>query len=316
METRITQATLIRTALADVTRTRERLAISQERASSGLRINRPSDDPAGASAALLLRAGLDATEQFIDNVSRSQSRIAVSESTLANAVDVLVRAKELAVAGANDTQDATSRRQIAREIEGLHASLIAEANQRFSGAFLFAGFTSDAAPFDVTGVFADAPPSAPSVAFVGDSSELEVPVDEGVTVRVGFDGRRIFMGDADGDGSPDSGRQDLFQMLSDLRNALMLNDPAAIRAILPRIDEGLDQLSDERTAVGTSCSLLDGWEQRLAQRSDDLLSRLSDTQDADAAKVYSDLVQQQTALEAGLRAMSGLVQMTLLEFLS
>ena len=38
-------------------------------------------------------------------------------------------------------------------------------------------------------------------------------------------------------------------------------------------------------------------------------------QDADAAKVYSDLIQQETALEAGLRAMSELVHTTLLDFL-
>lgn len=315
MGVRITQAMLIRTALADVTRARERLAISQEQASSGLRINRPSDDPAGASAALLLRAGLDATEQFIDNVSRSKARIAVTESALADSVDILVRAKELALAGANDTQDAITRRQIAREVETLHASLVAQANSTFSGGYLFAGFASDAAPFEVTGAFADTPPAAPSVSFVGDGNELEVPIDQDMTVRVGFDGRRVFLGDADGDGNPDPGRQDLFQLLADLRNALLNDDAAAIRGILPRIDEGFDQLGEERTAVGASGSQLETWDLRLARRSEDLLSRLSDTQDADAAKVYSDLIQQQTALEAGLRAMSELVHPSLLDFL-
>ncbi len=315
MGVRITQAMMIRTALADVTRARERLAVSQEQASSGLRINRPSDDPSGASAALLLRAGLDATEQFIDNVSRSKARIAITESALADSVDLLVRAKELALAGANDTQDAVSRRQIAREIETLHASLVAQANSTFSGGYLFAGFASDTAPFQVTGAFADSPPSAPAVAFAGDSNELEVPIDQDMTVRVGFDGRRVFMGDADGDGNPDPGHQDLFQLLSDLRNALMNDDAVAIRSILPGIDEGFDQLGEERTKVGASGSQLEAWDRRLAQRSEDLLSRLSDTQDADAAKVYSDLIQQQTALEAGLRAMSELVHPSLLDFL-
>ncbi len=315
MGLRITQAMLIRTSLADVTRARERLSVSQEMASSGLRINRPSDDPAGASAALLLRAGLDATDQFIDNVSRSQARVSITESAIADAGDVLVRAKELALAGANDTQDATTRRHIAREIEGLHASLVAQAQSTFSGGYLFAGFASDTAPFAVAGVFSDSPPSSPSVAFVGDSNEIEVPIDQGITVRVGFDGRRIFMGDGDGDGSPDPGRQDLFQLLADLRDALMLNDAVAVRATLPRIDEGLDQLSGERTTVGASGSQLDAWELRLARRSEDLQSRLSDTQDADAAKVYSDLIQQQTALEAGLHAMSELVHTSLLDFL-
>ena len=49
---RITQSMLIRTALNDVTQQRLRLSRIQEQASSGLAINRPSDDPTGASAAM------------------------------------------------------------------------------------------------------------------------------------------------------------------------------------------------------------------------------------------------------------------------
>ncbi len=315
MGQRITQSMLIRTTLGDVIRARERLAVTQERASSGLRINRPSDDPSGVSAALLLRAGIDATEQFLDNVSRSETRISASEGALAHAGELLIRAKELALAGANDTQSADSRQQIAREVETLHAGLVAEANSRFSGSYLFAGFSSDTAPFTVAGVFLDAPPSSPTVTFVGDSNEIEVPIDQGFTVRVSFDGRRIFMGDADGDGNPDAGRQDLFQMIADLRDALMINDTNAIRASLTQIDEGLDQLSDARTAVGASASQLESGEERLLRRSEDLETRLSEIQVADAAKVYSDLIQQQSALEAGLQVMSRIVQTSLLDFL-
>jgi flagellar hook-associated protein 3 FlgL len=239
----------------------------------------------------------------------------ITESALADASEVLIRARELAVAGANDTQDAVSRRQIAREIESLHASLVAQANSTFSGGYLFAGFSADTAPFTVAGAFLDAPPSSPTVAFVGDSNEIEVPIDQGVTVRVTFDGRRVFMGDGDGDGTPDAGRQDLFQLLADLRDALMLNDEVTIRASLTQIDEGLDQLSDARTAVGASGSQLDTVGQRLAQRSEDLESRLSDVQVADVAEVYSDLAQQEAALEAGLEVMSRVLNMSLLDFL-
>ena len=104
-------------------------------------------------------------------------------------------------------------------------------------------------------------------------------------------------------------------MIADLRDALMLNDTNAIRASLSRIDEGLDQLSDARTAVGASGSQLDSVKERLLHRNVDLETRLSEIQVADAAKVYSDLIQQQTALEAGLEVMSQMVQTTLLDFL-
>jgi len=315
MGLRITQAMLVRTALADVTRARERLAITQEQASSGLRINRPSDDPAGASAALLLRSGLDAIDQFMRNVSQARARVAVSESHVAEAVDVMIRARELAVTGANGIHDADSRRQIAREIETLHASLAATANSRFGGGFLFAGYAADAAPFAVAGSFGDAPPSSPTVGFVGDSNEIQIAIDHGVQVRAGFDGRRVFLGDADGDGSADPGHQDLFQVLADLRDALMNDDPVAVAGTLDRIDESLVQLGDERTAMGAVAGQLEQWDRQLAQRSEDLSRRLSETQDADAARVFSDLIQQETALQAGLQAMSQMIQPTLMDFL-
>jgi flagellar hook-associated protein 3 FlgL len=315
MGIRITQSTLIRNALADVTRQRERLARTQEQASSGLRINRPSDDPVGVSGAMLLRAGIDATAQYGRNVSQGRARLAVTESALANAQDLFIRARELAIAGANGTQDATSRLAIAQEVEKLHDALVAEANTTYAGGHVFAGFASDTVPFVPSGGFVSGGPTAPTVAFAGDSNEAALQIDETVTVRVGLDGRRVFQGDADGDSVVDAGREDLFAVLSDLWTGLVNDDAAAVSATLPRLDTALTQLGTERTSVGAADAQLRDWEARLAERTVDLETRLSQVQDADVARVYSDLIRQETALQAGLQAMGRMVQPTLLDFL-
>jgi flagellar hook-associated protein 3 FlgL len=316
MGVRITHAMLIRTALGDVSAQRARLARTQEQAASGLRLNRPSDDPVGTSAALLLRAGIDATAQLARTAAVARARVGASETALANAGDLLLRARELAVAGANGTQDATTRQLIAKELEGLHAALLSEANARHAGGYLFAGFASDAAPFSASGPFVGAPPSAPTVAFGGDGNEAEIALDDVSTVRVGFDGRRIFLGDADGDSAVDAGREDLFALVSDLWSALVANDPAAVAATLPRFDAGLDQLGVERTAIGSSEARLHDAGARLESRLVDLETRLSGVQDADVARVFSDLVHQETVLQAGLQATARLIQPTLLDFLA
>jgi len=313
---RVTDAMLQRTALADVTRQRERLARTQQQAASGLRINRPSDDPLGTGMAVMLEADLAAVAQRARTVSGTRARVAVGERAIDAASDALVRARELAIQGANGGQDASTRLQIAREVEALHATLLAEANARFAGGHVFAGFASATAPFAASGAFTTPPPVAPAVAFAGDSHEIRVEIEDGVSVPVGLDGRRVFMGDGDGDGAPDAGREDVFDVLTDLWQALASDDPAGAAAALPRLDRAMDQLSLERSGLGVVAGRLEAAEQRLAARTLDTQSRLSELRDADMAEVVSNLLQQESALQAGLSAMGRMIQPTLLDFLS
>ncbi|MGI9591017.1 MAG: flagellar hook-associated protein FlgL [Myxococcota bacterium] len=315
MALRITQAMMFRMALANLDRQRSQLSRTQEQASSGLRINRPSDDPLGAGAAVTLRAGRDALQQLARNGSGARARVAAADDAIANVTNVLIRVRELAIEGANGTQDAVSRAQIAEEIRGLHAALVSEANTRFGGAHIFAGFATDAPPFQLVGTFVDPPPTSPGVSFVGDSNEIRVQIEEAVTVAIGVDGRRAFQGDADGDGSPDAGHEDLFAVLGDLWEALSNDDQAGTAAALPRIDAALDQLSTERTRLGSVAKRIDDASERLARREVELEVRLSEVQDADLAKVVSNLVREESALEAGLAAMGRLLPPTLMDFL-
>ena len=312
---RITQSMLFRMSLFNLDQQRADLARTQEQAASGLRINRPSDDPLGAGSALRLRANTDAIDQFQRNSGNAASRLAALENALADVGDLLVRARELALQGANGSLDPTSRELIAREIEGLHAAVVDSSNTRFDGAHLFAGFASDAPAFVAAGSFTDAPPAAPVVSYNGDSGEIRVPIDAGVTVRASFDGRRVFLGDADGDGTPDAGREDVFDVLGSLRNALMNDDAAGTATSLARIDASLAQVSVERTAVGSEISRIEIARERLDDQRLQVRDRLSQVEDADLARVVSDLVRQETALEAGLNAMGRLLPPTLMDFL-
>ena len=312
---RVTQSMIARSALADVNRARLRLARTQEQAASGLRINRPSDDPVGTSAAMLLEAGIDATEQLRRNVSQARARLSAGESALAGATDLLLRAKELALQGSNGTQDAASRLILSAEIEDLHEALLAEANTRSSGGYVFAGFASDTVPFVASGPFVASPPSSPTVSFAGDPNEVQVQIDDVVRASVTANGQRVFMGDADGDNVVDAGKEDLFQLLADLRDGLATDNLTQIQAALPRLDAAIDQLSLERTRFGGALNQLDRAEERLADRKVDLQTRLSETQDADAIQVFSDLSNQEVALQASLQATTRIIQPTLLDFL-
>ena len=95
----------------------------------------------------------------------------------------------------------------------------------------------------------------------------------------------------------------------------MANDGVATAAVLPRIDDALSQLGRERTSIGAVERQLEDWQATLSEREVDLTARLSETQDADAVTVFSELVQQETALQAALQATGRLIQPSLLDFL-
>jgi flagellar hook-associated protein 3 FlgL len=312
---RVTPNLLHRIALNDVSAARARLARSQEQASSGLRINRPSDDPVGAGQVAVLDGERAALAQFARVIGAVRGRVAAAEHALAETNDLLIRMRELAIQGANGTQDAASRRLIADEVAQLHGALVARANTKFGGAHVFAGFSSAAAPFVVTGSFDPQTATAPSVAFTGDANEIEVEIDDGLRAVVTLNGQRVFSGDADGDSLVDAGREDVFAVAQDLWQALATDDPAATRATLDRIDRASAQVAAERSRTGAVEASLDRAAQSVARRAVDTELRTSNLRDADLARVVSDMVQQEAALQAGLSAMGRLVQTNLLDFL-
>jgi flagellar hook-associated protein 3 FlgL len=315
---RVTPNLLHRIALNDVSAARVRLARTQEQASSGLRINRPSDDPVGAGLVALLESEGAEIAQLRRTVSNVRGRVGAVENALGETSDLLIRLRTLAIQGANGTQDAASRALIADEVRTIHDALLAQANTQFGGAHVFGGFSSAAPPFVAAGAFdpAAVPVTTPSVSFVGDANQVAVEIDDGVQVPVTLNGQRAFLGDANGDGAVDAGREDVFAVAQDLWTALVTNDPSAVSATLSRIDRAGAQMSTERSQIGAVEAALDRAAQGLARRAVDTEQRVSDVRDADLARVVSDLVQQEAALQAGLSAMGRLLQPTLLDFLS
>ncbi len=75
---------------------------SMEKLSSGLRINRASDDPAGLVISEKLRAQIGSLNQEIENLSASINRYETASSTVSSLRSYLTEIRELAVAASND----------------------------------------------------------------------------------------------------------------------------------------------------------------------------------------------------------------------
>jgi len=95
------------------------LATSMERLSSGLKINRAKDNPAGMATSNKMRAQIAALDRASNNASDAIAAIRIAEGALNEASSIMQRMRELAVQAANDTNGLEDRQAIQDEIDAL-----------------------------------------------------------------------------------------------------------------------------------------------------------------------------------------------------
>lgn len=92
---------------------------SMEKLSSGLRINRAGDDAAGLAISEKMRGQIRGLTQASRNASDGISMIQTAEGALNETTNILQRMRELAVQASNDTNTASDRNEIQKEINAL-----------------------------------------------------------------------------------------------------------------------------------------------------------------------------------------------------
>ena len=89
------------TAQVNLARSSRDMNSTLQRLSSGLRINRGADDPAGLIASETLRSEIASIERAIGNTQRASNVIATTEASLAEVANLLVDIKGLTIEAAN-----------------------------------------------------------------------------------------------------------------------------------------------------------------------------------------------------------------------
>jgi flagellin len=123
------------TAQRGLSRTQKQLSSTLQRLSSGLRINRGADDPAGLIASEGLRSEISGISQAIDNSSRASNVISTAEGALGEVAALLLNVKDLIVEAANS--GALSPEEISAN--QLQVDSAVESITRISNTTTFAG---------------------------------------------------------------------------------------------------------------------------------------------------------------------------------
>lgn len=301
---RVTQSMVSRMAMDQLNNQKGRLARTQEQASTGLRLNRPSDDPVDYRSALRLKDSVSQTGRFLRSIDLSRTRLHTTEESIATATDVISTALATATQAGNSTNGPTAMASLRVQVEQLFDQVLDAANARApGGGYVFSGVASDTVSFVQTGTFVSGS-APPTVAFGGDDSAVSVEIDEGVMIDVTRSGQDVFQGTVD-----------VFAALGQLWQGIDLDDKAMIGTAKDDLQRAFDQLNLERAQIGGAEAKADAFEVRLRGQEEELLTQVSVLEGADVYQVYSDLAAQEAALQASLAVTARMQQPTLLDFL-
>lgn len=270
----------------------------QERLASQKTINRPADDPVGAAGALGYRTLLSQMEQYGRNLNTGRTWMQTSEAALNHTLDIVTRAKELAVQMANGTQNAETRASTALEVGHLLDQAISLANTQVGGKYVFAGYRTGAAPFVK---FNNG--TMDTAQYVGDANDFQISIGTRENLTAGRNGQTVYM---------NSG---LFDTLGTLKKALEDNNVTTIQSSLDGLDQALDHLSNQTADMGARTNRLETRQGILASLAVDFQEQLSKLEDADIADLSIQLNQVQLAYQAVLLSTARVGQLSLTNYM-
>ncbi len=182
---RISNNTLRSQFLAALDAAQRRVLDTQQKVSTGKRVNAPSDDPVAAARVAHLDASLSRLDQYQSNTVFARNQLGLEEEAVKNVVDNLQRIRELTLQANNATASDDDRKIIASEIRQYRDALLSLANTTdVDGRHLFGGYNEAAAPFTVT--------ASGSVVYNGDQGQRTLQISDSRFVAINDSGADVF----------------------------------------------------------------------------------------------------------------------------
>lgn len=296
---RMTQNMLSHQSFSGMQSAMNRVAKAQEQLTTGRLINRPSDDPTGATTAMRIRSSLSNQQQFVRNADDAVGWLDQTDGTLSTMGDQVIRARDIALQGANTgAMGPEARAALATEIDQIRAGLISSANAQYLDRPIFGGVTAGSKAYNPDGTLAD-----PTT--IGAGAGVVRTIAEGARVRIDVEGPDVF------GTSPNS----VFDRLDALSTALKTNDQAGISAAVDGLKTDGDRIANVRSDIGARTVRVENARSVADSATLTLKNALSEVENVDLAKATVELGLQSVAYQAALGATSKVLQPSLLDFL-
>ncbi|MEY4592371.1 MAG: hypothetical protein RIR18_1266 [Pseudomonadota bacterium] len=288
----------------------------QNQLSTGKKVLTPSDDPVAATRALLVGQSKSKNEQYMSSQDIASGQLALTDSILGNAGDILQTLSEGAIQAGDGTYTDSERQTLAKDFQVRLDSLVDLANSKSaSGDYLFGGYRSDQPPF--TKISTTGSPT-PYVQYNGDSGSLKLQVASTATVPVTEDGSNVFLRVTDKNGvqTNSSVFDSIQQMITYLQTP---NAPVTAKASydagLSNIQASLEHVTRARTSVGAREQMVSALNQTSQDLDSQYTQNISALEDLDYTAAISDFTQQQTQLQAAQQTFTKVTQANLFSYM-
>jgi len=293
---------------AQMSSVQTQLTQSQAQMAQGKQIINASDAPNQAATIQRLKSILSRQESYQSSLNTVKARLQGEDTTMQSVSDLLVRAKEVAVQGANDTLSPGDKKALGSEMQALRDQMLSLANTKDSnGNYLFAGSRVKQPAFAET--------ANGSPMYMGDQTRMNVRISEQQSIPVNRTGTDAFVpvSRVDKDGATIG--VGFFQVMDNLIAGLNTANGNDIRRGLGELDTLQNGLSLAHAQVGTNLNMVDQQTSILEDTALNLKSTLSSIEDLDYASAITKMNQQMMSLEAAQASFAKVSQLNLFNYI-
>lgn len=291
---RVSDSMTVRNFLRNLGEVRERVFEKNAEVSSGKKLTRPSDDPAGSARILRIREQMSRINQYHRNVNHSRVMLASTSDALNSLRNMVNVISQKASSGLNGTLSQSSRDAIAAELDVMLQEIVRTSSTTVDGKKIFSGSNVLTDPLAQSGG---------TYVYQGDTRIRSVEIAEDLKVQINIPGSDIFT----------ETNSDLVNTVAQLANALRASDLDGARQLMTKLNSAGSAIDTARTKVGGSMNQLDTARTRLEEETLALTQEASSIEDADLAESITQLTQNETALKAALSIGARLRQSTLFD---
>jgi len=348
MANRVTDGLMYGQSQDAIGRSRLSMMKSQEQAVTGKKANRISDDPMGQARAVSLRSQGARNEQVAQNLEFGQSFLNMTDAALGELTDLISRAKQLAIQMSSSTNSARdSQESTAHEIDQLLLRAVQVGNTRLGDRYIFGGFQTTRAPFDSDGNYFGDSGQIELELDQGQRIGINVPglapfygvADggnrEGVRQNPQYDGIPTVEGAMRAPASIEAGDKgidpkeqpeayaeiekrsgvNIFSVIKSFSEGLKAGNMDQIQQSLDGLDGAFKQVIASRALVGARSNALQAGSDSLESTKVMNAQLLSNVEDADSLKVFSDMARTENTLKTALETNKKILSNSLLDFL-
>lgn len=293
---RVTHQLLKNTVIRNVQRNLHNMNRYQDMLSSGKTVTKPSDDPIKIARVMGYNTALDQNQQYQKNIHAARSWVDITDDALHGVTEILHRARELAVAGANDTLSPEARRAIAMEVDELKGVLLQIGNTTYESRHIFAGFQTNKPAFVLRGDPAE-------MQYMGDSGKLTWEVAPNITIQGNITGDDLFF------------TSGVLASMEKLSQALHNDDGATVSETINELQAATNYVLDRRASLGAISNGLDLSLDKLSSQKINFSRLRSELEDIDFPRTMMNFAVMDTLYRASLAAGARIMQPSLLDFL-